>query len=264
MPDLNWNKTVWGANYGWPESGEEWSAAWAGSEPQWFGSIFPRLHRFLPARRILEIAPGFGRWTKFLIPACDEFVGIDLSAKCIDVCKIRFANAKHANFFVNDGQSLAAAQDQSFDLIFSFDSLVYAEIDVLASYIPQVLRKLSPVGVAFLHHSNLLAYGDTIGNEHARGTTVSAENVSDLVKQHDGMVLIQEVVNWGCDNLIDCLTLFTRRDSYPSAKAVHLKNPAFMGEAIIIQQFQSHYSASSLERRTHDAIPMNGAGQILS
>jgi hypothetical protein len=27
---------------------------WGGSEPQWFGSLYPRLHRFLPARAILE------------------------------------------------------------------------------------------------------------------------------------------------------------------------------------------------------------------
>ena len=60
MPDLNWNKTVWGSTYGWQAGGEEWSETWGSSEAQWFGSIFPRLHRFLPARQILEIAPG---WT---------------------------------------------------------------------------------------------------------------------------------------------------------------------------------------------------------
>jgi hypothetical protein len=54
VPDLNWNKTVWGSTYGWQAGGEEWSETWGSSEAQWFGSIFPRLHRFLPARRILE------------------------------------------------------------------------------------------------------------------------------------------------------------------------------------------------------------------
>ncbi len=258
MPDLNWNKTIWGSTYGWHDSGEEWSTAWGGSESQWFGSIFPRLHRFLPARRILEIAPGFGRWTKFLIPACDEFVGIDLSAKCIDACRDRFAAVKHAKFFVNDGQSLQAAADRSFDLIFSFDSLVHAECDVLAAYIPQVLRKLSPGGVAFLHHSNLLTYGNTIGNQHGRAATVSAETVADLIKHGDGKVLIQEVVNWGCEHLIDCLTLFARRDCYPTAKAVYLKNPVFMGEATLIQHFQSPYSALSGDHRTPDALAATG------
>jgi SAM-dependent methyltransferase len=243
VPDLNWNTTTWGSTYPWQDSGEEWSQAWGGSEAQWFGAIFPRLHRFLPVRRILEIAPGFGRWTQYLIPACDEFVGIDLSAKCVDACRARFGTVRHARFFANDGYSLAAAPDASFDLIFSFDSLVHAEVDVMASYVPQVLRKLAPSGVAFLHHSNLLAYGNKIGMHHGRAQTVSADTVAELIARGDGTVLIQEVVNWGCEHLIDCLTLFARRDCYPTTKAVRLKNPVFMGEATIIQHFQSHYSA---------------------
>jgi SAM-dependent methyltransferase len=247
VPDLNWNKAVWGSTYGWQAGGEEWSETWgsSSSEAQWFGSIFPRLHRFLPARRILEIAPGFGRWTKFLIPACDEFVGVDLSAKCVDACRKIFATAGHAQFISNDGFSLDAVPDGKFDLVFSFDSLVHGEHDVLASYIPQVLRKLSSNGVAFLHHSNLLAYGNTIGAPHGRAMTVSADIVADLVRRADGAVLVQEIINWGCDHLIDCLTLLARRDAYPSAKAVRLKNPLFMAEAALIRNFHDRYNGSA-------------------
>lgn len=260
VPDLNWNKTTWGSTYAWHDSGEEWSTAWGGSEAQWFGAIFPRLHRFLPARRILEIAPGFGRWTKYLIPACDEFVGIDLSTKCVDACRDRFASAKHAQFFANDGHSLAAAKNESFDLIFSFDSLVHAEVDVLTSYIPQVLRKLALGGVAFLHHSNLLAYGNKIGMQHGRAQTVSGDTVAELIKRGDGTILIQEVVNWGGEHLIDCFTLFACRDSYPAAKAVRLQNPVFMGEATIIQHFQSPYSALSRADYAPVTAALTGTG----
>ena len=215
---------------------------------------------FLPARRVLEIAPGFGRWTKYLIPACDEFIGIDLSAKCVDACRDRFASAKHAQFFANDGYSLAAATDESFDLIFSFNSLVHAEIDVLTSYVPQVLRKLAPGGVAFLHHSNLLAYGNKIGIQHGRAQTVSADTVAELVKRGDGTILIQEVVNWGCEFLIDCLTLFARRGSYPTTKAVRLQNPVFMGESTIVQHFQSPYSAISRADCAPATATLTGTG----
>lgn len=259
MPDLNWNKTTWGSAYRWQDGGEEWSTAWGGSEAQWFGCLFPRLHRFLPAQRILEIAPGFGRWTRFLIPACDEFVGIDLSAKCVDACRERFKPARHARFIANDGTSLAAVPDSSFDLIFSFDSLVHAEHDVMASYIPQVLRKLSATGVAFLHHSNFLAYGHKIGAQHGRALTVSADTVAELIKRGDGSVLIQEIVNWGCEHLIDCLTLFARRGAYPSAKSLRLENPVFMGEAKLIQHFQSHYSSLSANPSAQNASANAGS-----
>ncbi len=258
MPDLNWNQTIWGASYDWQAGGEEWSQTWGGSEAQWFGAIFPRLHRFLPSRRILEIAPGFGRWTKFLIPACDEFVGIDLSEKCVEACRKTFAAAKHARFAANDGRSLAAAADASFDLVFSFDSLVHAELDVIANYVPQVLRKLSPTGVAFLHHSNLLAYANAIGAPHARAPTVSADAVADLITRGGGKVLVQEVVNWGGEHLIDCLSLFAREESYPTATPVRYENPLFMAEAQVIQYFQSPYSKLSLAPAPPQA--MTGTG----
>jgi SAM-dependent methyltransferase len=242
VPDLNWNNAFWGVDYDWHTGGEEWSEAWGGSEPQWFGSLYPRLHRFLPARRILEIAPGFGRWTRFLLPACEEYVGIDLSAKCVDACRELFAATKHAKFFKNDGQSLEAARDASFDLVFSFDSLVHAEIEVIESYVPEILRKLSPPGVAFIHHSNLFAYGDSIGSPHARGKSVSADKVTKLVERHGGKVLVQEVINWGGEHLHDCFTLFARGAAYPTAETVLLKNPRYMEEAFVIRNFQSGYA----------------------
>jgi len=254
VPDIGWNKSVWAENYHWADGGEEWSTTWGGSEAQWFGAIYPRLHRFLPAKQILEIAPGFGRWTRFLLSACESFVGVELSEKCTEACRKRFFDAKHAQFITNDGQSLQLLGDQKFDLIFSFDSLVHVEYPVLASYISQILQKLTPTGVAFLHHSNLLAYNNTIGWQHGRALTVSADAVFDLVSRDGGTVLIQEIINWGGEHLIDCLTLFSRREAYPSVKPVRHKNPLFMGEATLIKNFQSAYRRLfELKERRPDA-----------
>jgi len=35
MPELSWNAGHRGGEYDWPQAGEEWSAAWGGSEAQW-------------------------------------------------------------------------------------------------------------------------------------------------------------------------------------------------------------------------------------
>ncbi len=154
MPDLDWNRETWDGNYGWTGGGEEWSQGWGGSEAQWFGSIYPRLHRTLPTGCVLEIAPGFGRWTKFLLPLCTNYIGVDLSVTCVSACRDVFARAPHARFLQNDGLSLAEIADGSVDVVFSFDSLVHAELDVLSQYIPQIMQKLTATGIAFLHHSN--------------------------------------------------------------------------------------------------------------
>jgi SAM-dependent methyltransferase len=244
MPGLDWNKQIWEETYEWPDAGEEWSRVWGGSEAQWFGSLYPRLHRFLPADRILEIAPGYGRWTRFLIPACSSYLGVDLSSRCVDVCRSRFKEASQARFFENDGLSLACIPDASCDLIFSFDSLVHAELDVLQSYIPQMIKKLSANGVAFIHHSNL--QDDGLPKDiytHFRAGSVSRSIVADLIVQTGGGVIIQEAINWvGSTSPIDCLTLFGRADRGRQGEPVYLFNTRFMEEAQSIASFQSPYS----------------------
>lgn len=157
MPEIKWNDWFWGTHYDWKDQGEEWSSAWGSSEAQWFGTLYPRLHRYLPAPTILEIAPGFGRWTRFLLPQCNHYYGVDLSPACIDHCTRRFARASQARFVKNDGKSLAFLGKTKLDFVFSFDSLVHADEDVLDTYVAQILPRLSSRGAAFLHHSNAAA-----------------------------------------------------------------------------------------------------------
>ena len=83
---------------------------------------------------------------------------VDMAEHCIDACRRRFASDTHISYHVNDGKSLEMVQDDSTDFVFSFDSLVHAEADVIEIYLRQLARKLTPNGVAFIHHSNIGAY----------------------------------------------------------------------------------------------------------
>jgi SAM-dependent methyltransferase len=242
MPDLNWNADLWDGSYDWKSEGEEWSFWWGGSEAQWVGSIYPRIHRLLPARKILEIAPGFGRWTNYLLKESQSYVGIDFSKKVVEACKRRFASCPKAEFFQNDGLSLRAAADNTFDLIFSFDSLVHAELDVLREYIPQIVRKLSMNGVAFIHHSNFFDMAPGIANPHSRATSVSAQKFSDIVAECGGIVLVQEILNWGGPDLIDCVTMFGKAEAFANRNTVRIVNSQWVDEMNIIREIQSPYS----------------------
>jgi SAM-dependent methyltransferase len=249
MPDLQWNLQTWDRAHDWSDRGERWSGAWGGSEAQWFGCLYPRLHRFLPAQRVLEIGPGYGRWTRFLIAACDELVGVDLSLSCVRACTERFADSPRARFVVNDGLSLAEI-GSGFDLIFSFDSLVHADLAVLEAYVPQMLAVLSAGGVAFIHHSNLADAGAPV-RTHQRAAGVSAEAVRNLVADAGGAVLNQETVNWGTVEPIDCLTLLGRRQDYDTPADLPLENLRFMEEAAIIRGFIAPYcDPGRFKRRT--------------
>lgn len=239
MPNLNWNVRLWDEQYRWDLKGEEWSSSWGSSEAQWFATLYPRLHRHLPAARILEIAPGFGRWTRYLLEYCEEYTGIDLSEECINSCKETFGNRKNAQFFKNDGLSLADASGQ-YDLVFSFDSLVHADEEVFKNYIPAILSALRHGGVAFIHHSNYKDSGET-KNPHYRSEDVSAEIVRKIIEQNGGSIIVQETINWGSNYLIDCLSTFA--NGATPAQPVIFANNRFMDEAnntkLVIDRYSS-------------------------
>src|SRR5262245_39597005 len=139
----------WGT-YNWPQSGDEWSLDWGDPETQWHATILPRIRPFLPAMNVLEIAPGYGRWSGFLLVCADSYIGVDLNPECVAACRSRFSFAKNANFVANDGKSLTSVPDNSIDFAFSFDSLVHAEIEIIDTYLRELSRKLAPNGVAFI------------------------------------------------------------------------------------------------------------------
>src|SRR5687768_17544008 len=101
----------WGFAYPWVEQGDEWSRAWGGPQAHWFGSILPRIHPFLPTDTILEIGPGFGRWTYFLKEYCKRLVVVDLNGTCLESCKKRFGTQSNITYYQNDGMSLDMLAD---------------------------------------------------------------------------------------------------------------------------------------------------------
>ena len=232
MPSIRENLEMWdGSDWSHNQEGEKWSAAWGSSEAQWFGSLYFRLHPFLPCDRILEIGPGHGRWTQYLKGCCRELHIVDVSANCIAACRRRFAEAENIRYHVNDGRSLAMVPGP-FDLAFSFDSLVHVELDVLAAYVGQLAELLCPDGVAFLHHSNLgeamrgplaavsrEALAAAGFNAGRRAESVDAAGVSALAADHDLALVAQELVRWGGEGPYDrglhsdCFSLLARRGS---------------------------------------------------
>lgn len=243
MPDLNWNHATWADPAQWIDDGERWSEPWGGSEAQWHGSIFPRIARWLPASSTLEIGPGCGRWTRFLLRQTKAYWGVDESRLCIERCQCRFNERHNAHFIRNDGFSLSAIEDDSIDFAFSFDSLVHAERDVVESYCRQILRKLRPSGVAFVHHSNA-AMGVDPGwpaHQQGRAPSVSRTVVRDAIERAGGRILVQEEINWKSEKRIDCLTTFCHEGAHSTPPTVTIENDHFMAEKELIRTSIARY-----------------------
>lgn len=246
MPDLRQNYEAWNALYHWEQQGEEWSQAWGGSEAQWYFAIYPRIHSFLPVGHLLEIAPGCGRWTQYLKNHCQRLSIVDLSEKCIQACRQRFTTDRFIEYHVNDGLSLAMIEDSSCDFVFTFDSLVHAELDVLESYLREISLKLSAHGVAVIHHSNLssipeLARMGVGGASHWRAPSVSSELVLKSVEANSLICLSQETINWGTKECIDCITVLAKPHSRYDRPYILLENPHFMAEAEAIRRCSQAY-----------------------
>jgi len=240
MPTIEDNIRLWDVEYNWSKRGDEWSACWGGTDMQWYGAILPRIHRFIPTRTILEIAPGFGRWTEFLKDFCNNLILVDLSKKCIQSCKDRFASCSHITYFVNDGKTLEMISDKSIDFVFSFDSLVHAEDDVMKVYISELSQKLKKDGVGFLHHSNIGEYS-TDSNIHLRAFSMTADKFRQFAREYGLQCISQEIINWGTKRLIDCISVFTKKDSTWSCPNKVVRNKDFMKEANYILKLSRLY-----------------------
>lgn len=247
MASVEENRTQW-SNYDWSQNGDEWSAIWGGTKYQWYATIFPRILNFLPAGSILEIAPGMGRCTQFLLENCKNLTVVDLTERCIEFCKQRFSHHENIDYFVNDGYHLDMIQDNSIDFVFSWDSLVHVESDVIHSYLEQLSRKLKTGGIGFIHHSNFASFKKldgsfSIENKHWRGASVDAALFKNLCEKFSMQCISQELINWGCDYLTDSLSLFikTNRVSYePNI----VENANFMEEARRIKKISELYHAA--------------------
>jgi ubiquinone/menaquinone biosynthesis C-methylase UbiE len=231
---------------------------------QWYASLLPRIHRFVPAKTILEIGPGFGRWTTFLHGLCDRLVLVDLSEKCIAACKVRFGEAGKITYHVNDGRSLTMVPDASVDFAFSYDSLVHAEEDVMADYLKELARVLTPGGAAFLHHSNAGQYAwyfRRLGwlryvrparllfrlllletRTHLRALTMTADKLQRFAAVAGLRCVSQEMINWRSRWLLDCHSLVMRADSPSVQHCRVLKNYHFMDEARSVSRIAAIYS----------------------
>ena len=242
-------------DYEWIEAGEEWSEPWGGSAPQWFGSILPRIHVFLPANTILEIASGFGRWSNYLKDHCSQLHLVDPAAECIEACRRRFGSDARVSCHLNDGRSLAMIPSRSIDLVFSFDSLVHVHRETVEAYLAQLADKLTQDGTGFIHHSNLGQYassivrrtrmlmrkGKSLGADYQRAADMTAELFRALCEQHGLKCLGQELVNWRGRRLIDCFSTIARKDSKWKMASSPFRNPDFMLEARLVRRRSQHY-----------------------
>jgi ubiquinone/menaquinone biosynthesis C-methylase UbiE len=170
----------------WSKSGEEWS-----NTPEWKKSLIENvLMPNIPGgSRILEIGPGAGRWTEYLVSKAKKLTLVDLTPKCIELCKLRFSKFSNIEYFVNDGKDLSFIISDSIDRIWSWDVFVHIQADDIKNYIKEFSRILSPCGQGIIHHSKKGK------NEIGWRSNMTAEKMKEFCSEY-GLELVKQIESW--------------------------------------------------------------------
>jgi ubiquinone/menaquinone biosynthesis C-methylase UbiE len=207
-PTLEWNKN-WN-NYKWEKNGDEWNnqAAFC-NQPyeKWKNSIIENFIKpnITKESTALEIGPGHGRWTEFMLSSKKLFL-VDLNEHCIKYCKKKFSKYKNIIYFINNGKKLSFIESGPIDFIFSYDSFVHMEKGIIDSYFSEFSRILKEGGKAIIHHSghrNLLFY--KINKRMAKGcrANVSKQDIRKLANKNN-LIIKYQIDSWGKNKEYNC------------------------------------------------------------
>jgi ubiquinone/menaquinone biosynthesis C-methylase UbiE len=199
MPTLEENR-FWDT-YDWPKHGDEWTdqAAFCGmAYAVWKQDIAEAL--IAPCitvhSTVLEVAMGHGRWTPFLAQRARRYIGIDFSPSCVNFCRKRFAQFANVRFHNTDGRTLSVVSSGSVQFIWSFDSFVHIEPDIMELYMAEFARVLSPGGRCSIHHP-----GAPCPEQRAIGgrSELTAVLFASIARA-SGLRILSQIDSWGPGN----------------------------------------------------------------
>jgi len=178
--------------YDWRLKGEEWSPS-----PTWKQSVIQHVMlRWLePGNTVLEIGPGVGRWTEPLRELAGHLIVVDLSDRCIDLCRERFQDATNMEFQINDGRTLPGVASDSVDGVWSWDVFtMVAPLDI-DSYLAELARVMRPGGRAIIHHAKEGGKATGLPADGWR-SHMTADLFNEMLDKHR-LKLVEQFDSWG-------------------------------------------------------------------
>lgn len=104
-----------------------------------------------PASSVIEIGPGGGRWTRYLVLA-RKLICVDINPEFFAPLKSSFPDA-NIEFYQPAGYDLQCIGDDSIDFVFSFGTFVHIEPQGIREYLFEMRRVLRPGGIAVINYS---------------------------------------------------------------------------------------------------------------
>lgn len=126
--------------------------------------VYMRDHFVLPYVRpdqiALEIGPGGGRWTRYLL-AFKRLYVVDYHAELLQELQQRF-DKPNMEFIVNHGTDFPGVPEHSVDFVLSIACFVHLEAPLIAEYLKNIARILKPGGNVVISYSDRTKVGGRI------------------------------------------------------------------------------------------------------
>lgn len=186
------------------EAEEKWSMDIFWREDSVFNGMFQKLD----ADRIVELACGRGRHVPQYAMHAQEIVLVDVLEKNIAYCRERFRGEEKIRYYVNNGCDLRELPSCFCTALFTYDAMVHFEMMDIFQYLKETERVLCVGGRALFHHSNNSSdYRVTFSTGRHGRNYMSKDIFAYLANRAGLLVLEQQVIDWGGEKDLDCITL---------------------------------------------------------
>ena len=105
-----------------------------------------------PEEVAVEIGPGGGRWTRYLLRFHTLYV-VDYHAELLEELRRSF-DKPNMRFIRNEGCDFPGIPAESVDFVFTFGCFVHLEVHLIGAYLENIRRILRPGGNAVVQYSD--------------------------------------------------------------------------------------------------------------
>jgi cyclopropane fatty-acyl-phospholipid synthase-like methyltransferase len=111
--------------------------------------LLPYVH---PDLTCVEIGPGGGRWTRYLL-TCNTLYCVDFHQELLDELAANF-RAPGMHLIRNNGTDFPGVPDQCCDFLFSYGVFVHLELDAIGAYLRNMRRLLRADSQVVIHYAD--------------------------------------------------------------------------------------------------------------
>lgn len=105
-----------------------------------------------PETIALEIGPGGGRWTRYML-SVKRLYAVDFHHELLAELKSNF-NLEHLTFVKNNGNDFPGIPNDSIDFVFSFGTFVHLDIEIIDQYLHNMKALLRPNSNVVIQYSD--------------------------------------------------------------------------------------------------------------